>query len=216
MTDLPRRLIASLALLLAAACGGAPTVPQAPPAAADNPGRTAVAVFAGGCFWCMEAPFDVLPGVLATRSGFSGGRTERPSYEAVTAGGTGHLEVVEVTYDPDRISYARLLETYWRQVDPFDGEGQFCDRGDSYRPAVFTATPGEREEAERQARALAARFGGPLSVEIRQAAPFWPAEAYHQDYYQRNRLRYSYYRSACGRDARLRAVWGEAAAVSRH
>lgn len=177
-----------------------------PPSATDAPRRTAV--FAGGCFWCMEAPFERLVGVLDVRSGFAGGRTVRPTYEQVTRGGTGHAEVVQVTYDPTKVSYATLLEIYWRNVDPFDGGGQFCDRGDSYRPEIFVGSDAERRLAEQSKAALEKRFGKALAVRISPAAPFYEAEAYHQDYHRRNPIRYGYYRSRCGRDARLEAVWG--------
>lgn len=206
-------LTACLFFLAACAPAAGPATPAAAPdagpaAGAAVPPVTATAVFAGGCFWCMEPPFDRLPGVIATTSGFSGGTVANPTYRQVTAGGTGHLEVVEVRYDPARISYSQLLEVYWRQIDPFDGGGQFCDRGESYRPAIFAATPQERAAAEASADALAARFGRPLAVTVEAAAPFWPAEAYHQDYYLENPARYRFYRSACGRDARLQAIWG--------
>jgi peptide-methionine (S)-S-oxide reductase len=175
---------------------------------AATPVRTAVAVFAGGCFWCMEKPFDRLPGVLETVSGFTGGSIERPSYQEVVAGGTGHLEAVQVRYDPARVSYATLLETYWRQVDPFDGGGQFCDRGESYAPAIFVSGPVEQAAAEASRASLVRTFARPVAVTIRPAGAFWPAEDYHQDYYLKNPLRYRFYRSGCGRDARLEAVWG--------
>lgn len=156
----------------------------------------------------MEKPFDELPGVVATVSGYTGGTVERPTYRQVTAGGTGHYEAVEVVYDPSRVTYDRLLEVYWRQVDPFDGGGQFCDRGDSYRPAIFVGSDAERTAAETAKAGLATRFGQPIAVEILPKATFWAAEDYHQDYYLKNPARYSFYRSGCGRDNRLRAVWG--------
>jgi peptide-methionine (S)-S-oxide reductase len=156
----------------------------------------------------MEPPFDGLPGVIATTSGYAGGTTDSPSYREVTAGGTGHVEVVEVRYDPARISYPQLLEVYWRQVDPFDPDGQFCDQGDSYRPAIFALTADQRSAAEASKAAVEARLGQPVAVRIEPPARFWPAEEYHQDYYQKNPARYRFYRAGCGRDARLRAVWG--------
>jgi peptide-methionine (S)-S-oxide reductase len=195
-----RCLTAALALLLASPA----LMAQAPVAG----GATRTAVFAGGCFWCMEGPFEQLVGVLDVRSGFAGGRTVRPSYEQVTRGGTGHAEVVQVTYDPARVGYATLLEIYWRNVDPFDAGGQFCDRGDSYRPEIFVGSDEERRLAEQSKAALEKRFGRSLAVRISPAAPFYEAEGYHQDYHRRNPLRYGYYRSRCGRDARLEAVWG--------
>jgi peptide-methionine (S)-S-oxide reductase len=180
-------------------------VAAVPPA----PANSATAIFAGGCFWCMEKPFDQLPGVISTTSGYTGGRVDNPTYELVGSGTTGHLEAVQVVYDPARISYGQLLETYWKQVDPFDGEGQFCDKGSTYVPAIFTANSTEAAAAEASKAAIATRFAGQtIAVRIIPAKTFWPAEDYHQDYYQKNPVRYAYYRNGCGRDARLRAVWG--------
>ncbi len=171
----------------------------------------ATAVFAGGCFWCMEPPYDKLPGVLDTTSGYSGGHTKGPTYEQVTAGGTGHLESVRVTYDPDRISYEELLAVFWRNIDPFDDRGQFCDRGSSYRSAVFVATEAEGILAEAGKSDIEIRFGRKVATRVLPAATFYPAEGYHQNYYTNNPLRYRYYRYRCGRDERLQEVWGEAA-----
>ena len=171
----------------------------------------ATAVFAGGCFWCMEPPYDQLPGVLDTTSGYSGGHTGNPTYEQVTAGGTGHYESVRVTYDPDRVSYDELLAVFWRNIDPFDGRGQFCDRGSSYRAAVFYGNEAERELAEAASSDIEIRFGRTVVTDILPAAPFYAAEGYHQNYYTENPLRYRYYRYRCGRDERLRQVWGDAA-----
>lgn len=167
------------------------------------------AVFAGGCFWCMEPPFDVVEGVLATTAGFSGGYVEHPSYEAVTRGGTGHLEVVEVTYDPAKVSYQDLLAIYWPNIDPFDDGGQFCDRGDSYRAAIFVATDAERVAAEASKAAVEATLGRAVVTQILSATAFYPAEDYHQNYYEENPLRYKFYRYNCGRDRRLATVWGD-------
>lgn len=157
----------------------------------------------------MEKPFDELPGVISTLSGYTGGRVDNPTYALVGSGGTGHIEGVQVTFDPTRISYAQLLDTYWRQVDPFDGDGQFCDQGETYAPAIFVANPEEQSAAQVSKTAIAAQFPGQtIAVSILPAKKFWPAEDYHQDYYMKNPVRYSYYRNGCGRDARLRAVWG--------
>jgi peptide-methionine (S)-S-oxide reductase len=197
--------VAALALLASSASLGEPAASPAEP-----PG-SAAAVFAGGCFWCMEPPFDALPGVLSTTSGFTGGTVADPSYEQVTAGGTGHVEAVRVVYDPQRIDYAKLLEVYWRNVDPLDDGGQFCDRGESYRSAIFAAGPEQRRLAEASQRAVTERLGAPVATQVRDAAPFYPAEAYHQDYYRKNPVRYRFYRGRCGRDARLRELWGEGA-----
>jgi peptide-methionine (S)-S-oxide reductase len=181
------------------------------------------AVLAGGCFWCLEHDLEVLPGVLEVVSGYSGGTLERPSYRQVSAGGTGHQEVVQVRFDPDRIAYATLLRAYWRNIDPLDGGGQFCDRGSSYRPVIFTLDATQAQQARRSLQQAAAELGRPpgsIAVQIKPLQRFWPAEDYHQDYARRNRPQYSYYRWACGRDRRLDAVWGRrarsAVAWSRH
>ena len=204
-----RLLIA--AALLAAACGQS----QRQPAAAQTPERpagTEQAIFAGGCFWCTEADFEQVPGVIAAVSGYVGGRTRNPTYEQVSAGGTGHYEAVLVTFDPARVSYAALARHYFRTVDPTDAGGQFCDRGTSYRTAIFVLDPAQRRLAE-AAKAEAERaLGGRVVTPVIPSGRFYPAEAYHQDYYRRNPVRYRYYRWNCGRDARLRAVWGDAAA----
>jgi peptide-methionine (S)-S-oxide reductase len=171
----------------------------------------AVATFAGGCFWCMEPPFDKLDGVLATTSGYTDGSKVDPTYEEVSAGGTGHFEAVQVTYNPAKISYDRLLEVFWRNVDPLDAGGQFCDRGEQYRTAIFVHEEEQRRLAEQSKQALAdsKRFDRPIVTEIVAAGPFYPAEEYHQDYYEKNPLRYKFYRWNCGRDQRLAQVWGE-------
>lgn len=171
----------------------------------------AVATFAGGCFWCMEPPYDELDGVIATVSGFMGGDVDNPTYKQVVRGGTGHAEVVQVTYDPDVVSYGTLLETYWRNVDPYDGEGQFCDRGDSYRPAIFYHGEAQEEAANASKQRLedSARTEEPIAVQVVEAGDFYRAEEYHQDYYEKNPVRYKFYRWNCGRDARLEEVWGD-------
>lgn len=177
----------------------------ASPAFADE----AVATFGGGCFWCMEPPYDKLDGVKSTVSGYMGGDVEDPSYEQVTAGGTGHVEVVQVTYDPDVVDYDELLEVYWRNIDPFDGGGQFCDRGASYRPVIFYHTAAQEESARASKQRLEnQRFDKPIATSIEEAGEFWRAEKYHQDYYEKNPLRYKFYRFSCGRDERLDEVWG--------
>ena len=171
------------------------------------------AVFAGGCFWCLEHDLEVLPGVISAESGYSGGSTANPSYQQVSSGRTGHAESVLVRFDPDRISYATLLRAFWRNVDPFDGEGQFCDRGRSYRPVIFTGSADQLEQASESARLAAQELATaePLAVTIEPLKRFWPAEDYHQDYAERQALTYNFYRWRCGRDARLDAVWGEQA-----
>jgi len=177
-------------------------------------GDTQEAVLAGGCFWCLEHDLETLPGVLSAESGYSGGHVESPTYQQVSGERTGHQESVRVRFDSGAITYATLLRSYWRNVDPLDGGGQFCDRGDSYRPVIFTADAAQQEAAEASAQAAARELGVPLEslkVEVRKAALFWPAEGYHQNYADRNSIQYNYYRWACGRDKRLDAVWGATA-----
>lgn len=174
-----------------------------------SPGaHAAEAIFAGGCFWCMEKPFDELQGVQSTTSGYIGGHLEKPSYPQVSAGHTGHAEAVQVVYDEQQISYEQLLAVYWRNVDPFDAKGQFCDKGSQYRAAIFYRDASQHAAASASVVAMSARFGKPLAVSLEAATTFYPAEDYHQDYYQRNPLRYRYYRHGCGRDKRLEQVWG--------
>ncbi len=176
--------------------------------AATVPAAAAEAVFAGGCFWCMEPPYDKLDGVTETISGYTGGHTDAPTYEEVTAGGTGHFEAVRVTYDAERVSFVELADVFWRNIDPFDDGGQFCDRGPSYRAAIFYASEAERAVAEAAKADIEARFERKVATSVLPAASFHPAEGYHQNYYQNNPLRYRYYRFSCRRDARLDAVWG--------
>lgn len=203
-----RPTLIALILFGAAACGdaGAAGEPSAPVQA--DTGRREVAVFAGGCFWSTEHNFEAMPGVVSAVSGFAGGRVANPTYEQVVAGGTGHLEAVQVTFDPGRITYRQLVDRFWRTIDPTDARGQFCDRGASYGTAVF-ATAAQRPAAESSRRAAAAIIGAERFVTpVRDAARFWPAEAYHQDFARRNPVRYGGYSRFCGREARLRAVWG--------
>ncbi|MEY4297086.1 MAG: hypothetical protein RLZZ423_265 [Cyanobacteriota bacterium] len=172
------------------------------------------AVFGGGCFWCMEHDLEVLPGVIDVVSGYSGGSVPRPSYEQVSSGRSGHQEVVQVRFDTARISYPTLLRAYWRNVDPLDGRGQFCDRGSSYRPVIFTEGETQQQQAQASLQAAARELGKPstaIQVQIRPLKAFWPAEAYHQNYAEHNSVKYNYYRWACGRDRRLDAVWGSRA-----
>lgn len=170
----------------------------------------AKATFAGGCFWCMEPPFDKLDGVVSTTSGYTGGEQDRPTYEQVSAGGTGHAEAVEVVYDPAVIGYERLLEVFWHNVDPLDAGGQFCDRGDQYRTAIFAQDDAQLQAAQASKRALEEpkRFDKPIATEIIRASAFYPAEEYHQDFYKKHSVKYKFYRFSCGRDARLRELWG--------
>jgi peptide-methionine (S)-S-oxide reductase len=209
----------AVAFALAAAAAGAAggTKPSAVPASSSNapaPAARDTAFFAGGCFWCMETAFEGRPGIVAVVSGYSGGKTANPSYEEVSAHGTGHLETVAVVYDPAKTSYRALLELFWYSIDPTQSNGQFCDRGDSYFSAIFVRNAGERKAAEASKRTIeqtAALSGRPIVTKILDAAPFYLAEDYHQDFYKKNPLRYQAYRAACGRDARLKELWGEKA-----
>lgn len=207
-----RRILAALALALVAA---------AAPAGARA--AEAVATLAGGCFWCVEADFEGVPGVIEVVSGYTGGAEPDPGYEAVSRGRTGHLEAVQIRYDPARIGYAQILHLFFRSIDPTDGGGQFCDRGPQYRSAVFVADPAERAAALAAKAGAAAALAAPVLTEIREAGAFWPAEGYHQDYWKsdaviltrfgprRKSVAYKLYREACGRDARVRALWGASA-----
>lgn len=173
---------------------------------------TEIATFASGCFWCTESDFDKVPGVLATISGYTGGHTPSPTYEQVSTGRTGHAEALRVIYDPEKVTYQALLAWYWRHVDPTDKDGQFCDRGEEYRPAIFVHSEEQRKAAE-QSRTELARSGlldRPIVVEIVDAGPFTAAEDYHQDYYKKNPLRYKVYRHGCGRDQRIEQIWRKA------
>ncbi len=176
------------------------------------------AIFAGGCFWCMEKPFDVIPGVIDTTSGYTGGALANPTYRQVSAGRTGHAESVQVTYDPQQVKYETLLQVFWHNVDPLDAQGQFCDRGNQYRSAIFYADAQQKALAEQAKADLAktdlaktGQLGQPIVTEITNATTFYPAEGYHQNYYQTNALKYKFYRFSCGRDQRLEQLWGEAA-----
>lgn len=206
MAYLPGRLIALVMLAFAQAA-----TPSASAADVTAPatGQKAVAIFAAGCFWCVEADFDKVEGVLDTTSGYTGGDTDNPSYEDVASEKTGHVEAVRVTYDPAKVSYKELLDFYWRHTDVTDGSGQFCDRGPSYAPVIFVSDDEQRTLAEAGKRELVAskRFSR-IAVRIEPAFRFWPAETEHQNYYKKNPVRYRYYRAGCGRDARIRQIWG--------
>ncbi len=182
-----------------------------PQTAASQQTKTeAVAIFAGGCFWCVEADFDPVPGVIETISGYTGGNTANPTYTSVSRGDTGHREAVRIIYDPNIVNYERLLEVFWRSVDPTDGGGQFCDRGVSYETAIFATTPEQRRLAEASKMALedSGILKQPIVTPIEDAGVFYRAEEYHQGYYKRNSLRYKFYRFNCRRDARLVKLWG--------
>lgn len=195
--------------LAASSCSQA--APSKPPA--DATGQRKVAVFAGGCFWCTEADFDKVPGVISTTSGYTGGTVPNPTYKQVSGGRTGHIESVRVVYDPARVSYATLAEHLFRTSDPLDDGGQFCDRGYQYRAAIFTADANEKKIAESLKAQLekAKKEPGKITTLILPRSTFYPAEDYHQDYYKKNALKYRFYRLNCGRDARLKAVWGSSA-----
>ena len=199
-----KRILATL-ILIAATIGIATA--QAPKPA------TAKAIFAGGCFWCMEPPFDKTDGVIATISGYTGGTKLNPTYEEVSGGRTGHAEAVQVEYDPKKVSYEKLLDVFWHNVDPTQKDGQFCDHGNQYRTAIFVANDEQKKLAEASKAALmkSKPFKGDIVTEIVPATTFYPAEDYHQDYYLKNPVRYKFYRTGCGRDARLKELWGSAA-----
>jgi peptide-methionine (S)-S-oxide reductase len=174
-----------------------------------QPPKTATATFAGGCFWCVEADFDKVEGVISTTSGYIGGRTANPTYEDVVGGGTGHAEAVEIVYDPAKVSFQKLLDVFWRNIDPLVKDRQFCDRGDQYRTAIFYHGDEQKRAAEASKTAVQARFKQPIETQIVAAGPFTKAEDYHQDYYVKNPVRYKFYRFNCGRDARLEELWGK-------
>ena len=193
----------------------APATPAAPAAApAALPGKTEIATFAGGCFWCVEADFDKIPGVLSTTSGYTGGTVPNPSYQQVSGKRTGHAEAVQIVFDPARISYEQLLEKFWRTIDPTVRDRQFCDVGSPYRTGIFANDEAQFAAARASLAALekSKPFKEPVVTPIERAGPFYPAEGYHQDYYKKNPVRYNYYRTGCGRDARLKELWGSAAA----
>lgn len=219
VASVSRWLLPVLTALLLASCGGDSTAasPEAQADAGQRPSTAvsevpqgmAVATFAGGCFWCMEPPFDELEGVVSTTSGYAGGEVVDPSYEEVSAGRTGHLEVVRVVYDPAVVSYESLLDVFWENVDPLDAGGQFCDRGEQYTTAIFVHGDEQRQAAEGSKQEVAARFEEPIATEVRPAEEFYAAEEYHQDFYDKNPIRYKTYRAGCGRDRRLAELWGE-------
>ena len=195
--------LATLLLLVTVGPAGAadPSTGKAP--------ETRTAIFAGGCFWCSEADFEKLPGVIAVESGYTAGKTVNPTYEQVSAGSTGHTEAVRVSYDPKKVSYPQLLDHFWRNIDPTVRNRQFCDIGTQYRSGIYWQNEGERQAAEASRASLLASGKVPrIETEIIAASAFYPAEEYHQDYYKKNSVRYAYYRLSCGRDARLKQIWG--------
>lgn len=220
-----KHILAALVVLTAAVGGAALLAAQEP---AHAPATTSeaqqhdgleTATFSSGCFWCTESDFDKVKGVTETTSGFMGGTTKNPTYEQVSRGNTGHAETLQLQFDPKVVSYKQLLDYYWHHVDLLDGGGQFCDRGSQYRPVIFVHTPEQRKLAEESKAALdkSGRFDTPIAVEIVDASTFTPAEDYHQNYHETHPLKYQYYRYACGRDARLKQLWGdETAEVMTH
>ena len=210
-----RRTFSLVALFLPLLAGAQTSAPTPTPMGVAAPGvATARAVFAGGCFWCVESDFDKVDGVISTTSGYIGGTVANPSYEQVSAKRTGHAEAVEIVFDPKRVSYAKLVERFWRTIDPTTPDRQFCDAGTPYRSAIFAVDDSQLQVAlaSRSALEKSKPFKEPIVTQIVPASTFYPAEEYHQDYYKKNPLRYQYYRNGCGRDARLKQLWGSAAA----
>jgi peptide-methionine (S)-S-oxide reductase len=175
----------------------------------DNSQDMATAVFAGGCFWCVEAAFDKVEGVKETISGYTGGNVKHPTYEEVSTGDTGHAEAVKVTYDPQQVSYEKLLDVFWHNIDPFDANGQFCDQGNQYRSEIFYVTDAQKELAEASRQQVAERFSKDIATSISEFTEFYKAEEYHQSYYQENPIKYEFYTFSCGREDRLEEIWGE-------
>ncbi len=198
-------------LLAGWCCAAAAQAQPGSPASVAKPASTAKATFAGGCFWCVESDFDKIEGVISTTSGYTGGTVANPTYEQVSANKTGHAEVVEIVYDPSKVSYEQLVSHYWRTIDPTVRDRQFCDVGAPYRSAIFAHGPEQLKiaEASRAALEKTKPFKEPVVTEVALAGPFYPAEEYHQDYYKKNPVRYRYYRSSCGRDTRLQQLWGD-------
>ena len=204
-----KRLVGFAFLLSALMLAGGSSAQQPNAQTAPRSGKDATAIFAGGCFWCVEADFEKLPGVLAAESGYTGGRVANPTYEQVSHGGTGHTESVRVTYDPAKVTYAQLLDYFWHHIDPTVKDRQFCDIGAQYRSAIFYQNEEERNAAQASKAALEKSGKLPqIFTEIQAAGPFYLAEDYHQDYYKKNPLRYNLYRKGCGRDSRVAEVWG--------
>jgi|SRR5437868_1582085 len=199
------RVLAGLTLL-AVLAGQASAQNTANPA--TDP-RLKTAIFAGGCFWCMEHPFDEIDGVVSVTSGYTGGTKATPTYEEVSAGTTGHAEAVQVIFDPAKVNYQKLVDVFWRNVDPLTANAQFCDHGTQYRSAIFYQDDEQKRAAEVSKLVVAKRFDKPIATQIVQAGPFWPAEGYHQHYYKTNPVRYKFYRYNCGRDQRLEQLWGK-------
>jgi peptide-methionine (S)-S-oxide reductase len=190
---------------------GADPLAQKAQSAQTAGAKLAKATFAGGCFWCMEPPYDKLPGVISTTSGYTGGQVKNPTYEQVSSGGTGHAEAVQIVYDPSKVSYAKLLEVFWHNIDPLTPNRQFCDNGDQYRSAIFFHDAEQKRLAEKTKAEVEKELGKKVVTEIVPAGVYYPAEEYHQNYYEKNPVRYKFYRNGCGRDRRLEQLWGEKA-----
>ena len=205
--------IAAVAAMAVSALVAFSTTAQTPAAKAATSANAAKAIFAGGCFWCVESDFDKVPGVISTTSGYIGGTIANPTYEQVSAKGTGHAEAVEIVYDPQKVTYERLVEYFWHTIDPTTKDRQFCDGGTPYRSAIFALDSQQLKIAQASKSALekSKPFKEPVVTEIVLATKFYPAEDYHQDYYLKNPVRYKYYRGGCGRDARLKELWGDKA-----
>lgn len=216
---MPRPALFALAFLAACAGHTDPSTAQAASpmekvgtqAAPPVEKGQAEAVFAGGCFWCMEKPFDKVPGVISTTSGYTGGEPDHPTYMQVASKQTTHFEAIRIVYNPDAVSYERLLEVFWHNIDPTQDNGQFCDKGPQYRSAIFTNDKAEQAAAKASKQSVGAELGQPIVTEILPAATFWEAEEYHQDFYTKEPVRYSSYRTGCGRDRRLTQLWGDKA-----
>lgn len=206
-------IISALTALIAAGSMGMPEAANTKTGVRPEEGDAAKATFAGGCFWCMEPPFEKLPGVISVTSGYTGGRTENPTYDEVSSGSTGHAEAVEILYDPGKITYSKLLDVFWRNIDPTTRDRQFVDIGNQYRTAIFYHDKDQKRLAEESKAALdrSGRFGKPIVTEIVPAGRFYPAEEYHQDYYKKSSARYKFYRFNSGRDQYLRRIWGDEA-----
>jgi peptide-methionine (S)-S-oxide reductase len=196
-----------IALLASLACAGGPVDGEVPQAAPAVPAGQAEAIFAAGCFWCSESDFEKVPGVVSVVSGYAGGREEHPTYYAVGTGATGHTEAIRVLYDPQKVSYEKLLDWYWHHVDPTDGGGQFCDRGSQYRPAILPVDDAQRAAAQASLASVEQQLGKKVAVKLETPGTFWVAEAYHQDFYKTNPAHYQRYRTGCGRDARIAEIW---------
>ena len=203
-----KRLFIAIAAIMIAGAAQAPAAETG--AATGTPATQATAIFAGGCFWCEEAVFDDVPGVISVTSGYTGGTKQNPTYEEVSAGGTGHAESVKVVFDPAKIGYEKLLDLFWHNVDPLTANAQFCDHGSQYRSAIFYTDETQKRLAlaSKDALAKSGRFKQPIVTEIVAASTFWPAEDYHQSYHKKNPLQYRFYRFGCGRDRRLEELWG--------